>query len=135
MEFILAQHPWMENDCLFADIILPVATTIETEDISPCIREGDSFQSLLLSKAAIQPVGESKSNYETVCEIAKKLGKYEEVTEGMSVPELMRAVFDGMGFDKYLSWEEFEEKGYYVIPVAKDWEKGSAGLYDFYKDT
>ncbi len=134
IEFILAQHPWMENDCLFADIILPVSTTIETEDISPCIREGDSFQSLLLSEAAIPPVGESKSNYETVCEIAKKLGKYEDVTEGATVPELMRAVFDGMGFDKHVSWEEFEEKGYFVIPVAEGWEKGSAGLYDFYED-
>ena len=24
IEFIVVQHPWMENDCLFADIILPI---------------------------------------------------------------------------------------------------------------
>ena len=34
IEFILAQHPWMENDCLFADIILPVNTKFEEEDIN-----------------------------------------------------------------------------------------------------
>jgi trimethylamine-N-oxide reductase (cytochrome c) len=26
IEFVLVQHPWMENDCLFADIILPINT-------------------------------------------------------------------------------------------------------------
>ena len=33
IEFILIQHPWLENDCLFADIILPVNTKFEEEDI------------------------------------------------------------------------------------------------------
>jgi trimethylamine-N-oxide reductase (cytochrome c) len=134
VEFILVQHPWMENDCLYADIILPVNTTLEVEDISPCIRDGESFQSLVHMKEAITPIGESKSNYEAVCEIAKKLGKYKEVTEGKTSAELVRDVFDGMGFDKLISWEEFVEKGYYVIPVAEDWDKDTPGLYNFYQD-
>ena len=134
VEFILAQHPWMENDCLYADLILPVNTTLEVEDISPCIRDGDSFQSLLHMKEAVEPIGESKSNYEAVCEIAKKLGKEKEVTEGKTSAELVRDVFDGMGFDELISWEEFEEKGYYVIPVAEDWDEDTPGLYNFYKD-
>lgn len=46
----------------------------------------------------------------------------------------MQDVFFGMGFDQYISWEEFEEKGYYVIPVAEDWDTDPAGLYEFYKD-
>ncbi len=134
IEFILAQHPWMENDCLYADLVLPVNTTIEVEDISPCIRDGDSFQSLLHQKAAITPIGESKSNFEAVCEIAKKLGKLEDVTEGKTVPDLVKDIFKHMGFDQLVSWEEFEKKGYFVIPVAEDWEKDTPGLYDFYKD-
>jgi trimethylamine-N-oxide reductase (cytochrome c) len=134
IEFILAQHPWMENDCLYADLVLPANTTLEVDDISPCIREGDSFQSIINMQAAIEPVGESKSDYEAVCEIAKKLDKYDEVTEGKEPQELVKAVFDGMGFDELVSWEEFVEKGYYVLPVAEDWEEDSPGLYDFYKD-
>ena len=35
IECIVAQHPWLENDCLFADIILPANTTLEVDDISP----------------------------------------------------------------------------------------------------
>ena len=33
IEFILAQHPWLENDCLYSDIILPANTKLEEEDI------------------------------------------------------------------------------------------------------
>ena len=134
VEFILAQHPWMENDCLYADILLPVCTTLETDDISPCIREGDSFQSVILMNRAIDPVGEAKTNYQAVCEVAKKLGKLEEVTEGATDEELVKEVFFGMGFDKLVSWEEFEKKGYYVLPVAEDWEEDTPGLRDFYED-
>lgn len=39
-----------------------------------------------------------------------------------------------MGFNKLITWEEFKGKQYYVIPVAKDWDKAPAGLYNFYKD-
>ena len=134
IECIVAQHPWLENDALFSDIILPANTTLEVEDIMPCIRDGDSFQSLVLMKAAIAPIGESKSDYEAVLEVAKKLGKYDDVTEGMTTQELMKTIFDSMGFNKLVSWKEFQEKDYCVIPVAKDWEKVPAGLYNFYID-
>jgi len=134
IECVIAQHPWLENDVLLSDIILPTNTTMEVDDIMPCIRQGDSFQSLINMKQAVEPIGESKSDYEAVCEVAKKLGMYEEVTEGMTASELVRAVFDGMGFDKYISWEEFDEKGYWVLPVAEDWESDPAGFYNFYKD-
>jgi trimethylamine-N-oxide reductase (cytochrome c) len=82
IECVVAQHPWLENDCLFADIILPSNTTLEVDDIIPCIRQGCHFQSVLLMRQAIKPIGESKSDYEVVCEVAKKLDKYDEVTDG-----------------------------------------------------
>jgi trimethylamine-N-oxide reductase (cytochrome c) len=104
------------------------------EDIVPCIRDGDSFQSLVLMRAAIAPIGESKSDYEAVLEVAKRLGKYDDVTEGRTPEDLVRVVFDSMGFGKLVSWEEFQEKDYCVIPVDKDWEKVPAGFYNFYMD-
>jgi trimethylamine-N-oxide reductase (cytochrome c) len=134
IEFVLAQHPWLENDTLFSDIILPVNTTLEVDDISPCIREGDSFQSVILMRKAIEPVGESRSDYEAVCAIAEKLGMLEEVTEGFSVADLQKITYEGMKFDSVVPWEEFEEKDYCVLPVAPDWEKWPAGLYEFYSD-
>ena len=134
IEFILAQHPWLENDCLFADIILPTNTTLEVDDISPCLRDGDSFQSVIYMKKAVEPIGESKSDFEAVVEIAKKLGMEKEVTEGYSVNELIKFTYEGMRFDEIVPWDDFEKNDYMVIPVSDKWEEYPAGLYEFYKD-
>ena len=40
IEFIMVQHPWLENDCLFGDIILPVNTKMEEDDIGTDIFSG-----------------------------------------------------------------------------------------------
>ena len=40
IEFIVAQHPWLESDCYFADVILPVATKFELEDIDNDAQNG-----------------------------------------------------------------------------------------------
>jgi trimethylamine-N-oxide reductase (cytochrome c) len=100
----------------------------------PCIRPGCHFQSLLLMNKAIEEIGEARSDFEAVAEVAKKLGIYEEVTAGKTVEELQKAIFDGMGFKNFLSWEEFKEKQYYPIPVAQGWEKDPAGFIKFYED-
>ena len=134
IECVVAQHPWLENDVLCADVIFPVTTTLECDDISPCIREGDSFQSVVLMNRAIEPVGESRTDYHVVCAIADKLGMLEEVTDGFSDEELVKGTYVGMNFEQVTPWEEFKEKQYTVLPVQKDWERWPAGLYEFYKD-
>jgi len=134
IEFILAQHPWLENDCLFADIILPANTTLEVDDISPCVRDGDSFQSVLYMNKAVEPIGESKSDFEIVVEIAKKLGMEEKVTGGFTVDELIEGTYKGMAFEPFVSFEEFKKNQYMVIPVNEEWESVPAGLYEFWKD-
>ena len=48
IECIVAQHPWLENDCLYADIILPTNTTLEVNDIMLNLRDGDSFQTVII---------------------------------------------------------------------------------------
>jgi len=134
IECIIAQHPWLENDCLLADIILPSNTTFEVADIVPNTRSGVEFQSVGFQKQAIQPIGESKSDYEVVLEIAKKLGIYEEVTEGKTTEEWLRSVFENFRLSNFTSWEEFKEKEYFVFPLAKDWGDDPSGLIKFYED-
>ncbi len=134
IECMIAQHPWLENDCLYADIILPVSTTLEVEDIVINLRQGVQFQSIVLQKQAIQPIGESRSDLEAVYEIAKKLGNYDEINDSKSSEELEKSVFDYMGAQKFINWEEFKEKGYLPFPIAEDWEKDPAGLIKFYED-
>ena len=42
IEFMFAQHPWLENDCLMADIILPVNTKLEEDDSAGDIFSGQA---------------------------------------------------------------------------------------------
>ncbi len=135
IEFFMAQHPWLENDCLFADIILPVNTKFETEDIGDD-NESATFEMVFLERKCIEPIGESKSDYEIVCMIAERFGLLEEYTEGKSVEEWIKHGFDNCGVPAkgLLTWEEFQEKEYYVVPVDPNWDTYPAGMIRFYED-
>jgi molybdopterin guanine dinucleotide-containing S/N-oxide reductase-like protein len=134
IECIVAQHPWLENDCIMADIVLPANTTFEVDDLVTNFTGSQEVAHITLQKQAIKPIGESKSDYEIVLEVAKKLGKYEEITQGKTIEEWIKSVYNDWGFADFISWEELNEKGYCVFPPAEDWENDPAGLIEFYKD-
>jgi trimethylamine-N-oxide reductase (cytochrome c) len=86
IEFMLVQHPWLENDTYYADIILPVSTLFEQTDVGTakmCL-ENDIA---LYKDQAVLPVGEAKTDSETVLAIAEKLGKAEELMEHWCYPK------------------------------------------------
>jgi molybdopterin guanine dinucleotide-containing S/N-oxide reductase-like protein len=134
IECIIAQHPWMENDCLLADIILPANTTFEIEDIVVNTMHGVDIPSVMLQKQAIDPIGESKSDYQIVLEIARKLGKHDEITQGKTTAEWIKSCYESMGMPELFNWEDFRENAYYVFSPAPGWEKNPAGLIKFYQD-
>jgi len=133
IEFMLAQHPWIENDCVFADIILPVTTKFENDDIGIDNFTAE-FGTLYLDEKCVEPRGEAKSDYEAVCAVAEKLGLLEEYTEGKSVDDWIKIGFEKSGVAHLISWEEVKEKGHYVIPTDPDWQKYETGLRPFYED-
>jgi trimethylamine-N-oxide reductase (cytochrome c) len=133
IEFILAQHPWLENDCLFADVILPVSTKFEEQDIGADMGSGQ-FYSVFNEEQCIEPVGESKSDYEIVCMIAERLGLLEEYTGGKTIEERVKLSFENAGTQDMITYEEFVKKGYFVVPTDQDWKKRPAGLREFYDD-
>lgn len=137
LECIVAQHPWLENDCVLADIILPVSTTFEEDDLAINMNPGFDSYVLTLNDQAISPIGESMSDYEVVAEIAKKLDKYEEFTGGKTVQEWVRHCVDKImadGLEGHVTWEELREKGYFVYPAAEDWRSDPPGLSPFHYD-
>ena len=123
----------MENDCLFADIILPANTKFEEEDIAVDGTSGQ-FDTIFLEEKCIEPIGESKSDYEIVCMIAEKLGLLDEYTEGKTVEEWIRFGFDNSGVQDMITYEELKRKGYFVIPIAPDWKPLKPAMHGFYED-
>jgi molybdopterin guanine dinucleotide-containing S/N-oxide reductase-like protein len=138
IEFVFAQHPWLENDCLLADVILPVSTKLEEDDINADLFSGQSIL-VFPEERCVEPVGESFSDYEIVCKIAERLGLLEAYTEGRSVEDLRRLGFETSGVRNLAAggpatWEQFVEQGYVALPTNPEWEKVPAGLIDFYRD-
>jgi anaerobic selenocysteine-containing dehydrogenase len=133
IEFMFAQHICLENECLLADIILPVNTKLEEEDIAVDIFSGQ-YNLLFPEHKCIEPLGESYSDYEIVCKLAERLGLLEKYTEGKSVPDWIKYGWETSRCADLISWEELNKKGYYVVPTADNWEDVPAGFYEFYKD-
>jgi len=133
IEFILAQHIWLENDCLFADVILPVHTKFEELDIGVDGLNGQ-YRTIQYEDQCIESLGESKSDWEIACLVAERLGLREEVTKGKSIEEWMKIGFEHSGVADLISWEKFKENRYYVIPTDPEWKKSPPGLRAFYDD-
>jgi anaerobic selenocysteine-containing dehydrogenase len=133
IEFILAQHQWMENDCLFADIVLPVSTKFEEEDIITDPGNGQ-FGVAIHQEKCIEPIGEAKSDYEISCLIADKMGLLGEYTQGKTIEEWIRYGFENSGLEKLTTFEQFMKKGYFVVPTDPEWKKGPRGLNEFFED-
>jgi molybdopterin guanine dinucleotide-containing S/N-oxide reductase-like protein len=133
IEFMLAQHPWLENDCLVADVILPINTKLEEDDIGSDLFSGQ-MNLLFLEDRCVEPLGQSVSDYEAVCLIAERLGLLEEYTGGKSVEDLIRIGYETSRLADSISWEDLRRKGYYVVPPKEGWEDIPAGLVEFYED-
>ncbi len=135
IEFVLIQHPWLENDCLFADIILPSNTKFEEEDIG-ADHWPVQYNCVYIEDKCIEPRGESKTDWEIVGEIAKKFDLYEKYTEGKTLQEWIKTGFDGSGVEKagICSWKQMQEKRYCVVPTDPNWEKIPAGMIEFYEN-
>ncbi len=84
---------------MYADIILPANTTLEVEDIVTNTRQGPQFQSMWICRSRpCQPIGESKSDYEIVVEIAEEAGYGGQVHRVQDDPAtLQKEVFDDHG--------------------------------------
>lgn len=134
LETIVVQHPWMESDCCFADIILPTNTFMEVEDILNNVCPGLPIPNVMYAEQAIAPVGESKSDFEAVVEVAKKLEMEQVVTEGYSNDEMLEYLYSILGGEEVCEFEEFKKRGYYLYEFDAEWESDPPGFRLFYDD-
>jgi len=132
LEFVVNQSIWMEGEAQFADLVLPACTNFERWDIGewancsgyiPHTANGCNHRIIVLQKKCIEPVGESKSDYDIFAMVAERLGFYDKFTEGgLTDLDWVRRMFEVSDLPKYISWEEFEKKGYFVVPLPKDYK-------------
>ncbi|MEM3601355.1 MAG: molybdopterin-dependent oxidoreductase [Candidatus Bathyarchaeia archaeon] len=119
IEFIVAVTPWLENEATFADIILPAQTIFEHEDL--IITSRTAVNAIAYQEKCIEPIGESKSDYEICRLIAQRMG----VEKAFPPPEEFMKKFYEASYaaTKYgISWEEFKKRKIF-IPDHPTWEE------------
>jgi molybdopterin guanine dinucleotide-containing S/N-oxide reductase-like protein len=129
IEFVVNQSIWFEGEAKYADIILPACTSFERWDISEWASAGGyapqfytqlNHRVLALQHKCIEPLGESKSDYQIFNEIAKKMGLSAIYTEGMDELGWCQRIWEGSDLSQHISWSDFLKKGYYVVPTPPE---------------
>jgi trimethylamine-N-oxide reductase (cytochrome c) len=127
---VVNQAIWFEGETKFADIILPACTNFERWDIGewahcsayiPHSYLYCNHRVIVLQKKCIEPLGESKSDYDIFAELAKRLDVYEPYSMGGKTDlDWVKDYFHATDLPTVTTWDDFEKKGYYVVPVPKD---------------
>jgi molybdopterin guanine dinucleotide-containing S/N-oxide reductase-like protein len=140
LEFIVNQDCWWCTETGFADIILPACTNFERNDIGEWANTGGythhgsnacNHRVVVYQHKCIEPLYESKSDYRIFVELAERLGVEDAFTEGNTEEDWVEKVYKVSDLPKYISFEEFKEKGYFVVPLPKDY-KPTPGMRWFY---
>jgi biotin/methionine sulfoxide reductase len=116
-----------------ADIVLPVTTTLERNDVGGSSRDPYVFA----MRKAIAPVGEARSDYDIFSALAERLGYGAAFTDGRSEMDWCRAIYDTMrrGAEaKGVSLPDFDSfwsSGYVALPPP---ERDFVLFEDFRRD-
>lgn len=132
LEFVVSQAIWFEGEVPFSDIILPACTNFERWDISefgncsgyiPDNYNQCNHRVISLQMKCIEPLGESKSDYDIYAYFAAKLGFYDQFTEGKTDLDWVEQYYNATDCPKLMSFEDFMKKGYLVVPDNPDRKK------------
>jgi trimethylamine-N-oxide reductase (cytochrome c) len=132
LEFVVNQSVWMEGEAKYADLILPACTNYERWDIGEWANpagygvhksSGCNHRIIVLQKKCIEPLGESKPDYDIFAMVARRLGFYDKYTEGgLTERDWIKRMFAASDLPTHISWEDFEKKGYFIVPVPQDYK-------------
>jgi trimethylamine-N-oxide reductase (cytochrome c) len=129
LEFVVNQSIWFEGEAKFADIILPACTNFERWDISEFANCGGYIQHSfnqcnhrvqIMQHKCIEPLGESKPDFQIFLELAKRLGFSAMFSEGVTELDWCKRLFEATDLPRVISWKKFLKKGYYVVPAPSE---------------
>jgi len=141
LPMVVNQSIWFEGEAQFADIILPACTNFERWDIGEWANSGGyaaglesipNHRVITLQQKCIEPLGESKSDYEIFRAICGRLGYEEVYSQGMDELDWVKKVFYATDLPKITTWEDMLEKGHVIVPYKKD-RKRTPAMRWFYE--
>ena len=131
VETIVSVDVWWTAATRWADIVFPASSTLEQDDIT----SGGTYSNdrVYAMKKVIEPIADSKPDYEIFEGLADKLGLWAQFTDSEDKMYHIKLAYEASGAAKDMPFEEFWEKGYARMPVpaeARKWTRHGA----FYED-
>ena len=137
LEFVVNQDIHFHGEARFADVVLPACTNLERCDIGEMCNSGHGgyqsqsqtsacWQIVVFQDKAIEPLWDSRSDYWIFAETAKRLGWGEEFTEGRTELDWCKRFWEKSDLCDRISWEDFMEKGYYIVKLPENRERRPA---------
>ncbi len=128
LPFVVNQSIWWEGETPYSDVILPACTVFERWDIGEYYNVGAGYvhhmfsmvnhRVVSLQHKCIEPLGESKSDYDIFLAVIERLGLGAMYSEGGNTElDWCKRVFDSSDVAKHTTWKEFLKKGYFVVPA------------------
>ena len=144
LPFVVNQSVWWEGETKYADIVLPANTVFEHDDIGEWYNVGtgavhhmysmNNHRVISLQHKCIEPLGESKSDYEIFLAILTRLDMGAMYSEGGNTElDWCKRAFDSSDISKYISWKEFYKKGYFVVPAPTEGARAPVANRWFYE--
>ncbi|WEM41123.1 trimethylamine-N-oxide reductase TorA [Photobacterium sp. DA100] len=110
--------------CRFSDIVLPACTQWERNDID--VYGSYSGRGLIAMQKLVDPLFQSKTDFEIMTEVARRFGRHKEYTRGMDEMEWVRQLYsecrdaNKAKFDMP-EFDEFWAQGYFDAGTGKPW--------------
>jgi molybdopterin guanine dinucleotide-containing S/N-oxide reductase-like protein len=129
IEFVVNQSIWMEGETKFADVILPACTNFERWDIGETSNAGGyiihnftklNHRMITIQHKCIEPLGESRSDYDIFLQLSKRLGLSSYFSEGTTEFDWCKRMYQASDLPRVISWKKFLKKGYYVVPAPSE---------------
>jgi biotin/methionine sulfoxide reductase len=123
-ETIVVHEPWWTATARHADIVLPATTTLERNDIGCAPRD----RYVVAMQQAIAPVGQARSDFAILVDLAYRLGCAEALAEGRDEINWLRHLYE--------SWRESARTNHAAIPEfdrfwADGWLEIPQGAEDY----
>jgi anaerobic dimethyl sulfoxide reductase subunit A len=115
VEFLIVQDQFLTPTGRFADLILPACTAFETYGVQDGWKYGEE---VLLIPRLVEPLGESKSDFQICAELADRLGIRDAYTEGLDERGWVNRIL-----------ERYRQTRYQDVPLIDEFENSNIGVY------
>jgi anaerobic dimethyl sulfoxide reductase subunit A len=115
VEFFVVQDNFLTPTGMYADLLLPACTQFETWGLEDGWKYGDE---VFLMPKVVEPLGESKSDYQICADVADKLGLKNQFTEGKTERDWIARFI-----------EHYRNTRFPDVPTLDEFEKSNIGVY------